>query len=272
MQTAIYGADVKKGGRVAKRMGLMAIGWVLFWLACPLAALAAESYRFVTFDFPPLEYATEGQQAEGIAVDIVREVMRALGHEVTITVYPWTRALRMATTGTVDAIFTAYRNAERERYLDFSNEVLFPQVVYFYAKRDAAIAFDGHLQSVAGLRIGVVSTISYGQRFDQAKPALMIDKARELEHNFKKLLLDRIDLVPSNIHVAEYTLATLEWGDLITRLPRQIERVPSYIAFSKKRRLEGLRDRFDAQLVQMKASGTYEAIMQKYNIQLLEPQ
>jgi polar amino acid transport system substrate-binding protein len=259
-------------GGMVQRTGLIVIGAMLLWWAGPIGAPAAESYRFVTFHFPPLEYTTDGEQAEGIAVDIVREVMRALGHDVTITVYPWTRALRMATEGSADAIFTAYRNAERERYLDFSNEVLFPQVVYFYARRDAHITFDGQLESLSGRRIGVVSTISYGQRFDRAKTGLMIDKARELEHNFKKLLLDRIDLVPSNIYVAEYTLAQLGWGDQITRLPHPIERLPSYIAFSKKRGLETLRDRFDTQLAKMKASGAYEAIISQYNVQLLESQ
>ncbi len=257
---------------MARWIAFWVVGWVLFVPAGPVAVLAAESYRFVTFHFPPLEYTSDGQQAEGIAVDIVREVMQALGHEVTITVYPWTRALQMAQTGSVDAIFTAYRNTERERYLDFSNEVLFPQVVYFYARRDTDIDFDGALQSLSGLRIGVVSTISYGQRFDQAKSGLIIDKARELEHNFKKLLLDRIDLVPSNIYVAEYTLAKLGWSNQINRLPRPIERLPSYIAFSKKRRLEGLRNQFDTQLADMKASGAYEAIIQNYDVQLLESQ
>jgi polar amino acid transport system substrate-binding protein len=257
---------------MVKRISLMVIGAMLVWLAGPHGAPAAENYRFVTFHFPPLEYTTDGEHAEGVAVDIVREAMRALGHDVTITVYPWTRALRMATEGTADAIFTAYRNPERERYLDFSNEVLFPQVVYFYARRDAAIEFHGELESLTGHRIGVVSTISYGQRFDQAKPALMIDKARELEHNFKKLLLDRIDLVPSNIYVAEYTLAQLEWGDQITRLPHPVERLPSYIAFSKKRGLETLRDQFDTQLAKMKANGAYEAILQQYKVQLLVSQ
>lgn len=232
----------------------------------------AENYHFVTFQFPPLEYATDEITPEGIAVDIVKAVMHALGYNLTISIYPWTRALHMAQTGAADAIFTAYRNPERERYLDFSEEVLFPQVVYFYKRRKAPIAFDGDIQSVADLRIGVVSTISYGQIFDQARPALRIDKARTLENTFEKLLRQRVDLVPSNIYVADYTLKQLNLTDRIVRLPRQIEQVPSYIAFSRKRNLGFLRDQFDAQLAEMKLNGSYDRIVSRYNIHLLEPQ
>lgn len=247
---------------------------VLAVLLCTLAvpAAGAETYHFVTFHFPPMEYTDDGQTAAGVAVDVVRRVMQDLGEAVTITVYPWTRALQMVRRGEADAIFTAYRNAERERDLDFSNEVLFPQVVFFYARSDANIDFDGDLETVAGLRIGVVSTISYGPRFDQAKSGLLIDKARTLEHNFEKLLRRRIDLVPSNIHGAQYTLARMDADPRIVRLPQMIEQVPSYIAFSKQRRLLDLRDRFDARLAQLKAEGAYAAILERHNIQLFESQ
>lgn len=231
---------------------------------------AAESYHFVTFQFPPLEYAVDDMTPEGIAVDIVRAVMSELGYEVTISIYPWTRALHMAQTGAADAIFTAYRNPERERYLDFSKEVLFPQVVYFYKRRGDSITFAGDIQSMAGLRIGVVSTISYGRIFDQARPALSLDKARTLENTFEKLLRQRVDVVPSNIYVADYTLKKLGLTDRIVRLPHAIERVPSYIAFSKKRHLTALRDQFDAQLAAMKQRSAYDRIVSRYNVHLLQ--
>lgn len=235
------------------------------FISMPSAPVFADAYAFVTFQYPPLEFAGENEKAEGIAVEIVANIMEALGHEVEITVYPWTRALKRVREGAADAIFTAYKNAERETFLDYSRQVLIPQVVYFYQKRGSAVQFDGSLESVKTKRIGVVSTISYGDKFDRFKTNLVIDKAHKLEHNFFKLLLDRVDLVPSDIYVAEYTLGRLNLGDRIVRLSPGMENVPSYIAFAKKRNLAALRDRFDKQLSLMKETGEYAEIIGKYD-------
>ena len=232
--------------------------------------LGAEKYRFVTFQYPPFEYANPDDAAEGIAVEIVTNVMHALGHEVEITVFPWTRSLNMVRIGTADAIFTAYKNAEREQFLDYSRQVLIPQVVYFYKRRDSNIQFTGALDGIKHLRIGVVSTISYGRRFDDAKGDLLIDKARILEHSFEKLLLGRVDLVPSSHYVADYTLSKLRLGDKIVRLPQKIESVPSFIAFSKIRGLSKLRDEFDRQISIMKQDGSYADIVNAYNAYISE--
>lgn len=249
--------------------------WILFiGIAIGVFGLhsgsSAEHFQFVTFQFPPLEFSAEDGTAQGIAVEIVTHVMHALGHDVAITVYPWTRALKMVRKGQADAIFTAYKNAERERYLDYSNQVLFPQVVYFYKNRDSNIEFNGDMASLQQKRIGIVSTISYGLVFDQARSNFILDKAHKLEHNFQKLLMNRVDLVPSNIYVAEHTLRRLNLGDKIVRMPPKIESVPSYIAFSKKRHLTELRDQFDKQLASMKASGKYGTIITNYNITFID--
>ncbi len=228
----------------------------------------SDSYVFVTFQFPPLEYEGLEGKANGIAVDIVARVMKNLGHQVEIRVYPWTRSLKMVRNGGADAIFTAYRNSQREIFLDYSRQVLFPQVVYFYKRKDAPIDFDGHLATVKEKRIGVVSTISYGEKFDLYKSLLNFEKANKLEHNFGKLLLGRIDLVPCNVYVADYTLGKMGLAQQIVPLSPAIENVPSYIAFSKKRNLTQLRDQFDRQLVQMKANDEYADILRKYGIRL----
>lgn len=234
------------------------------------AAVSAESYNFVTFQYPPLEYSTDDGEADGIAVEIVTQVMHALSHDVAITVYPWTRALKMVRTGKADAIFTAYKNTDREKFLDFSRQILFPQVIYFYKNRKSTVEFSGNLAFLKAKRIGVVSTISYGVLFDQFKPNFILDKAHKLEHNFQKLLLNRVDLVPSDVYVAEYTLQRMNIGDKIVRLPHKIESVPSYIAFSKRKKLVTLRDQFDTQLALMKTNGTYAEIISKYNIKFID--
>lgn len=238
----------------------MKIHWALpFILLTTLicSPAVAAHYDFVTFDFPPLEYENKDNRAEGVAVDIVRRVMNDLGHEVTIRVLPWPRALEMVRTGRADAIFTAYKNPAREKFLDYSREILIPQAVFFYTRDGSDAYFDGNVESIQGAIVGIVSTISYGQVFDAYKPFLRLDKANKLEHSFLKLMRGRIDLVPCNQYVAEYTMKKMGLSDSVIRQQQALEYIPSYIAFSKQRNLPVLRDKFDRRLKAMKAIGEY---------------
>lgn len=246
------------------RRHLFTFTTLFFLLTC--SSVGAAQYQFVTFHYPPLEYATDSQNGAGGIVEIVKQVMDNLGNQVTVKAYPWTRALKMVRTGEVDAIFTAYKTPDRENFMEYSNEVLFPQSVYFYKRKGDTTTFNGNLNSLKAKKIGVVSTISYGQIFESNKPHLQLDRATNLEHSFNKLLKKRIDLVPSDLNVAEHTLKKLGLSDEIIRLPVKLESVPSFIAFSKKRNLTDLRDKFDQELRNMKQSGDYFKILKQYNI------
>ena len=226
----------------------------------------AADFRFVTLEFPPLEYENDRQEAEGGVVEIVRTVMAQLGHDVDIRVLPWTRAMQMVAGGKADAIFTAYRNSEREKFLEYSEEVLFDQEIYFYKKKGSPVDFDGYIASIRDARIGIVSTISYGQEFDRYRQFIRLDKANQLAHNFGKLVKGRIDLLPSSYYVAESTIQQMGVAAQVERLPQMIESLPSFIAFSRKRDLHGVRLAFDDQLKTLKSTGEYEQILRKHGL------
>lgn len=226
----------------------------------------AADFTFVTLQFPPLEYENDDQGAEGAIVDVVRTIMDRLGYTVNIQVLPWTRALQKVRTGKADAIFTAYRIVERESYLDYSNEILISQEMYFFKKKGSAIQFDGRIDSIKDARIGIVSTISYGQVFDAFRPLVELDKANQLSHNFEKLVRGRIDLLPSNLFVAEYTIRKMRIEDQVERLPKMVESIPSYIAFSRQKDLHRLRQQFDDELRKLKRTGEYSELMRQHGV------
>jgi polar amino acid transport system substrate-binding protein len=223
-------------------------------------------FHFVTLQFPPLEYENDKHEADGAVVEIVRTIMGNLGYTVDIRVLPWTRAMRMVGGGKADAIFTAYKNADREQFLDYSEEVLLDQEIYFYKKRGSSFDFDGRIASIRDARIGIVSTISYGQAFDRYRQFIRLDKANQLTHSLQKLAKGRIDLLPSTYFVAEYTIKQMGMEKQVERMPRMIESLPSYIAFSKKRDLHFLRGQFDEELKKLKATGEYFRILQKHGM------
>lgn len=228
-------------------------------------AVRAESYRCVTFDYPPLAYLAGDGRSDGMAVALVREVFLHLGHQVEIAVYPWPRALAMVRSGAADCIFTIYQTAERAAFLDFSQEALAQQVVYLYARRDGKPA--AGLEELPGLRVGVARQLNYGPRFEALRPALLLDEAPTVEQTFRKLAAGRVDVVPSNEATA---LAILGRGDFaglaeqIVQLPQPLDHVPSYIAFARSRRLAGLRDAFDAGLRRLAASPGYRRLQERY--------
>lgn len=226
----------------------------------------ADSYSFVTLEFPPIEFAGKDGQPQGIAVDLVKKIMTNLGHQVTIEVMPWARGLEMAKTGTADAIFTAYKTPDREQFLDYAKVVLIPQIVALYVPKNSAIKFDGDLLKLKDKRFGVISTISYGKTFDGLRDQLNTERVENLESNLRKMLAGRVDLIISNIYVAESEINKLGLQNDLIKLAPEVETVDSYIAFSKVKGLAKLRDDFDKELDKLVKDGTYAEIMAKYGI------
>lgn len=229
---------------------------------------SAAAYKFTTLDFPPLEYLDDKMQPTGAAVDIVKEVMKRLGHESSVELLPWTRSLNLVKEGKSDGVFTCYRTPEREAFLDFSTEVLIPQVVSLYVRKGDKLGFEGDLKALKGKTIGIVSTISYGTRFDEAKEThkLKTDRVESLDLNFKKLLSGRLDLVISNRYSAQVEIERMKIEDQVEEIRVPVEVIPSYVGWSKKNGLTGLRDQFDKELKSLKRSGRYDEILKQYKL------
>ena len=126
--------------------------------------------------------------------------MKELKHEVEIQIMPWFRALRKVRRGEARGIFTIYKNKERTGYLDFSDEVLIQQEIVLYLNKDSKFEYDGDFKNLKLKNIGTISGISYGKGFDQAtkEVPLQIKRVGNIELNFNKLLLNRVDMVISN--------------------------------------------------------------------------
>lgn len=231
----------------------------------------AESYQCVSFEYPPLISQLPGNaEPSGFAVELVQHIFQQLGAEVTVTLYPWERAMAKARLGEADCIFTVYHSAEREQFLDYSHELVIAQTIHFYARKNSSLSFNGDLGRLKGYRIGVVRQINYGPKFEQARSGMAIDEAANVEQNFRKLAAGRVDLVPSNAATAAATLSLLAFREdaaMIVRLSPPIEVVPSFIGFSKRRQLGPLRDRFDAALKKYAATAEYRHLLEKYQLE-----
>ncbi len=237
---------------------------LLFWLFCSGMA-RGESLKLVAFQYPPLVYQQQGA-VTGIATRIVRAVFSDLGIDIDIEILPWPRALQYLEHGQADGVFTIFRNPRREQYLLYPDQPLIVQTISLYANNDSPVQFSGQLAELQPYRIGITRAVSYGRRFDRAARETLsgITVVNDEESKFMLLARRRVDLVVSSTGIADFYLNRLGLQDQISRIPVVIERVPSYLAFSRKSSGNRLMKQFEAALQRLKQSGRYEQIADQY--------
>lgn len=239
---------------------------LLFILMLVSPLLQAKTIRLVTLEYPPYEY-TENGELKGLAVEVIKRTFKEMNQPITIEVLPWARAMRYIKDGSRDAVFTAFKNPQRERFADFSNQVLMEQAVSLFVRQDSSIEYDGDLRKLNKHSLGVVRKISYGLKLDNAikqKVFWRVEEANEGTQNFGLLLNNRVDMVASTKFGGYHILKKLNRANEVKELPVSIEKLPSYIAFSKVRKLTALRDQFDQALAELKRSGEYQQIIDDY--------
>lgn len=88
---------------------------------CP--ALAANPIRLTTHDQPPYGTYLPDKTFDGLAVRVVRCVLKRMNRAFVIEVYPWERAQRLAASGEADGFFPATIKPERLEWAEPSNVI-----------------------------------------------------------------------------------------------------------------------------------------------------
>jgi polar amino acid transport system substrate-binding protein len=225
----------------------------------------ARSYTLVTLEYPPYEY-TENGQVKGIAVEIVREAFRLMGHEAVIQVYPFKRSIEMFKRGEADAIFTFFKTPEREEFTLYSNEVVVLQSITLWVRQDSPITYNDDFSSMSQYHFGVIRGVSYGEKFDaQARAGkLNLDTVDSASSAMDMLVASRFDIWVSNHFGAVYELKRAGLFESVKELTPPVQEQLTYVGFSKVKNLGELRDQFDKTLKILKRNGFYDAVLDKY--------
>ena len=222
----------------------------------------------VTLDYPPYEYSEEGK-VQGVAVDVVREIFRRMEVEIRIEAYPWARSLKMVQLGEADGIFTAYKTQERESFMDYMSQILMPQEVSLFALKSSGLREVTDLAKFADHRIAARHGVSYGQTFDQAVEngvLKLVHRVSDGDTIVRLLINRRADLAVFNRLGGYYRFRQLGVASEIVELKPSLQSVPSYLAFSKARKLADIRKRADQILSEMKQDGSYDRLS-RYTLQ-----
>lgn len=115
------------------------------WLSrCSVLALSlsvllsqAEPLQLYTEEYPPVSFSVKGR-AEGMASELVRELLKRLGESGEISVVPWARGYHTVQQTPNTALFATIRNAEREPLFQWVGPILLAQDS-FYALKNSGI-------------------------------------------------------------------------------------------------------------------------------------
>ena len=126
---------------MAKRIGewfraFLGVAFAAAWALGGSPSTAAP-LQLVTDQWIPYENLSDGE-APGFSTEVLKQVFTTMGREASFEEFPWARAAGLVFRGERDAIFTAFRSDERERFCHFPKEPLArDKWVFFVRAADA---------------------------------------------------------------------------------------------------------------------------------------
>jgi polar amino acid transport system substrate-binding protein len=221
-------------------------------------AAQAQSVTLITADYPPFSYRQDNE-LKGAIVDEVRQMMEGLG-EYTITMMPWARAYAQAQTAKMTCAIGTAHTPERDSLFRWVQPLMIDRNILIKHKGSAVSAMtldEAKRYSVGTWREDYTETLL--RKLDFPK----IDVASDITATMRKLMNDRIDLMP----MAElYYLKLVKDGQPVERVANLTEQ-PIGIACQKDFP-EPLRRKMQTALDDMIADGTQKQIFLQYDMPL----
>ncbi|WP_417070616.1 substrate-binding periplasmic protein [Niveibacterium terrae] len=227
--------------------------------------------RLASFEYPPYIVQTEAG-AQGLSADLVREAFARMRRGVLIEFYPWNRSVKLLEADAIDGLFTIKKTPERMKRLNYPNKPLIRQDYVFFVRKGSRTRFAGDLADLSAATIGVVTSTSYGQRFDEAAARgafSRTESASSYELIFRMLAGGRVDAVICSRLVGLEFARRIGADKLIEISGPPVETALSYLVFAPKN--AALAPSFDKAITTMERDGTLERILARYGAQQNKP-
>lgn len=249
----------------------------LRWLAVAVAALTvthsfAECSRPLKVGWehwPPYQYVDKDRELIGLDV----ELLLAVAEEANCTIHffelPWKRHLRQIEHGDIDLAMGASYDAARAEYAYFSEPIRKERVSLITLKENAE---KHQISSLADIRdknlnLGVTLGYYYGEEFKSLmlEPDFKarVDELHTDQLNFIKLFRDRLDAMLVDPVSIPDQLANLQESKAVAVL-FDVYSADVHLMFSKSSLDQKTVEHFNKALGRVKASGTYDKIMDRY--------
>lgn len=244
-------------------IALLCLGLVVL---SPSTAFTAEHKTLTIANSNWAPYKGEDLPDGGVASDITKQALKRAGYDFKEVFVAWKRALRGANIGTYDILPATWYTAERAIKLQFSKPILSSRTIII-SRKDKPVEYRS-LEDLKGPVVGVSPGWAYPKAFNEAEGINKSD-ATDLEANIRRLLRGRIDMVIAEELAARFTAHHKfpdQEGDLHYST-NSLEDKFLHVGFSRKRAdYQDIANAFNQALEQMKADGTYHAILLKHGV------
>jgi polar amino acid transport system substrate-binding protein len=160
------------------------------------------------------------------------------------------------------------RDAEREKFLEFSDSLL-ERKGFMYAQFPKAAGMKvASLTDLKGLTVGTVKGASYGADFEAAVSAggIRLDGSADLESAFRKLAEGRVDVVLAVNLAAAEILRLPEFSGKFATIGLPYQSTPLAIGIGRSSPALDQLPRINEAIAAMKADGSLKKILAKYGL------
>lgn len=208
----------------------------------------------------------EGLLTGGTVVEVVNTIFSKIDHtDVVIEVLPWRRAFHNVEHGFKDGMLLLQKNKQRERVMDFSDEIFTADTVFFYKKSRFPDGIQWQsFKDLSSLRIGSVAGYTVTRHLESISDsgaALNLTKITASDEQLMRMLAKgRIDLFPLNLLVGSEIVKSLGLVD-IASTKKTVYTAHFHLAFSKKLDYTRLIKEVNQRLSEMRKDGSLQKIL-----------
>jgi polar amino acid transport system substrate-binding protein len=218
----------------------------------------------------PYQYRNAEGTVEGLDIELARAIFEAAKCDTELSEGRWATLVRRVQRGDIDVLAGALRTPARESFALFSAPYRNETIVLYVRKGDAAVRRSTSLQALldTGFRLGVREQYAYGDTVDalQENPqyADHFVGATSAQQNSQRLLDVEIDGFLEDPVAAQVMMRKQGLQEEIEAHPLTIHSGSVALMFSRATVDEALVARIDAALAQLRTSGRYQTILDKY--------
>ena len=250
-----------------RRLTSLALLWPA--LALPLAAplpVQARELLAVGAQFERIfDYQASGEYT-GLGAELVRQLAGRTGNTVRFRMVPWARAQAMLAQGQADILIGPYKTPERLASMAFSERAFYQDQIVFYARQDAAFAWDGDYTALKTRRLVMLNGWAYGSDWQRARPGLQISVANTVESGLKMLVHNHVDLFITNRRNTDPVISRLGYERQVRPLTRIVDTQNGYFAFPRSPEFDKLRLQFDQELNSLIDSGELKRLGKRFEV------
>ena len=222
----------------------------------------ADTLHLTSLHWPP--YSGSTLEEQGATIAITRAAMRAVGHELIVGFFPWSRAIRLVSRPESKYIgyLPAY-NYPTDEFI-FSNP-LGASPLGLVEQHRHPISWSS-LADLNQYRLGVVRDYTNTAELDAMIKlgSQKVEVVNSDEHNVKKVATGRIDAAVIDLHVFDYLLSKKELKSLAGKLQinkKPLEDKQMFIAFKNTPEGHYWRDMFNVGLSKIDAASILDEYM-----------